>query len=261
MVEPPPLVRPVPGPVRAAFRYDRATPFAAGQRRGLTLAARPGDSVVAPCRGRVRFAGRTPRGGAVTIRCGSWAATVLDVTPTVRGGATVAAGRRVGRAPAQAVGLSLRPAGDRWGYVDPRPSLGRPRPTPPLGPAPRPRRAPTPRSRPARTPRAAPSGGRRRPAPIGLPTPLPVPTGAPPRPTAVPVDRPATDAVRPDPWVVAGGLALAALGLPALRRRRGASPSADGRAEAVGRVGTGTLHREWATPSRPRSSTSTPRRT
>ncbi|MFA4929910.1 MAG: peptidoglycan DD-metalloendopeptidase family protein, partial [Patulibacter sp.] len=96
MVDPPPLIRPTPGPVRDGFHYDRSRPFVADQRRGVRLAARPGDAVAAPCGGRVRFAGRTPQGDAVTVACGGWTTTLLGVASTVRRNAAVTAGQRVG---------------------------------------------------------------------------------------------------------------------------------------------------------------------
>jgi hypothetical protein len=201
--QPPPLVRPVPGAVVAPFTYVRADPFAAGRRRVLRLRATEGASVRAPCSGRVRFAGRTPRGGyAVAVRCGPWSATVTGVAvATRRAGARVAAGTPVGRADGRrSVGLGLRLARDPFGYVDPAPRLREP-PGPgafsPLGPA----------------PRGRPTAPRVAPGPHAAPDPraVPVPRGA-PVPRGVPLPRSEPVAVPATAWA---GLALAALGLPA----------------------------------------------
>jgi hypothetical protein len=219
MVDPPPLHHPVPGPPRTVFRYDRRTPFAAGQRRTTTFAARPGEPVAAPCGGRVGFVGRTPRDRGVGLRCGGWAVTVLGVAARGGRGDAVAAGRALGRATGGTVSLSLRPVGDRFGYVDPQRWLVARRPVAPLGPAPRspsaPRRVPAPRP-----PRTVPAGR----------TP-----GLLPRPQAV---RPRTTGDRAPvtvPWPVAVGAGLALLGRPALRRRR---RPLDGQAEVTTRCGS-----------------------
>lgn len=236
-VDPPPaLVRPVDGAVRSAFAYDRAAPFVRGSRRTITLAAAGGAVVVAPCRGRVGFVGRTPGRPStrmVAVRCGRWSVVVGRLrTTVVTTGVGVAAGRPVGSASGPVVTLSVRHAADAFGYVDPGPLLGRrsPRPGAPVVPAPD-RRAPRPAA-----PRPAPAPGRPVPSPA---TPRPPVVAGRPRggPVAggerVPVDvapgiaaTPAPTATgRPGaPVIVWGGLAVAALGLPAggglLRRRR-----------------------------------------
>src|SRR5947208_3749434 len=90
---------PADGRVVARFDYARAHPFAAGQRRGVELAAAPGSLVVAPCGGRIAFAGGVPRfGAAVSIRCrGGLVATVLDLAGTsARRGTPVLAGQPLG---------------------------------------------------------------------------------------------------------------------------------------------------------------------
>lgn len=56
--------RPVPGAVVRRFRLAR-DPFARGQHRGVTLAAAPGAAVLAPCTGRVRFAGTVGTSGGL----------------------------------------------------------------------------------------------------------------------------------------------------------------------------------------------------
>jgi hypothetical protein len=140
---------PVDGRVVARFHYARAHPFAAGQRRGAEFAAAPRSPVVAPCGGRVVFAGNVPRfGGAVTIRCrDGLVATVLElVAASVRRGTPVLPGRPLGAVGAAGrLGLGARRASDRFGYRDPLVLIGPPdrpplpalplRPT--LGPAPR----------------------------------------------------------------------------------------------------------------------------
>ena len=53
------------------FDFDARTPFAAGAHRGVRLAGEPGQTVRAPCSGRVRFAGRVPRlGSGLALACG-----------------------------------------------------------------------------------------------------------------------------------------------------------------------------------------------
>lgn len=129
------------------FRFDRARPFAAGQRRGVDLAARRGAPVLAACAGRVTYAGPVPRGGrGVSVRCGALIATHLGLSRVRVGrGAVVLAGQRLGDVgPAGVVRLGARVAGRRWGYVDPLALLGRtPGPTP-LVPGGRAPRAPAP---------------------------------------------------------------------------------------------------------------------
>jgi hypothetical protein len=160
---------PVPGRVVGAFTYDRTTPFARGQRRGIDLAAPPGATVVSPCAGRVVFAGRVPgRGGAVSVRCGALTATVLGLAtvPRVARGAVVIPGATLGITRSTGViRLGARRPADRFGYVDPSPLLGRSTQPPELlarrrvGPpaAPRPASLPRPAAVPAvAPPRAAP---------------------------------------------------------------------------------------------------------
>jgi hypothetical protein len=126
---------PVRGPVLRGFDYSARAPFARGSRRGVDLAARRGDRVVAPCGGRITFAGRVPGfGAALSIRCGALVATLLRVHATRRG--AVARGADVGRAAGGAVRLGARRAGQRFGYVDPLALIGdEPRGTP-VGAAP-----------------------------------------------------------------------------------------------------------------------------
>ncbi|MSW50400.1 MAG: hypothetical protein F2817_05845, partial [Actinobacteria bacterium] len=144
MVDPPPLLRPVEGPVVSRFSYGRAAPFRPGRRRIVRLSAPPGARVAAPCRGRVSHAGRVPgaRAGGVTVRCGPWSVTLTGVDPAVARGRSVRRGVTVARARAAPVGLGLRRTADAFGYVDPLPLLRAPSPArryEPVGPAPRPR--------------------------------------------------------------------------------------------------------------------------
>ena len=136
---------PVPGRVVRPFAYSPRAPFAAGARRGVDFAARPGARVVAPCSGRITFAGRVPGfGPSLSLRCGGLVATLLRVRATRHG--EVRRGGAVGVAGGP-VRLGARVAARRWGYVDPLGLIG----SPPLGaapPAPLPVRAPN-RSRPA----------------------------------------------------------------------------------------------------------------
>jgi hypothetical protein len=148
---------PVDGRVTERFRTS-GNPFAAGQHRGVDIAARPGTPVRAACAGRVTFAGRLPQGrSGVTIACGDLAATHLGLGgTTARRGETVRAGETIGRAAGGHMQLGAREREDRFGYLDPLRLLEQD--PPPLGAAPA-RREPRERPRGAR-PSAAPRAGR-----------------------------------------------------------------------------------------------------
>jgi len=216
---------PVKGAVVRPFSVgpDR---FAAGQHRGIDLAAPPGTRVRAACGGRVSFAGRVPRGGrTVSVRCGRFVATYQHLgAVAVRRGRAVVAGARlgtVGRArPAPHVHLGAR-AATTGAYVDPlallagsAPGLPPPLPAarraPPLGPAP-PARRPLP---------LGPAPPARRPLPV-VRAPRELPVSDPVAPPVAAVER--------LPWPVWLGLALVGLGVPlsggfvTLRRRRRAA--------------------------------------
>jgi hypothetical protein len=188
-------------------------PYAAGQRRGIDLAAAAGARVRSPCRGRVAFAGPLPRSGAaVAIRCGSLTATVLGLASTaVEPGMRVAAGAPRGVVgAARIVRLGARRTARRLGYLDPLTLLGGDAdriPTPAVGPSRRRQRAPRPKPSPL-------------PKPFPRPTPLPRPVpelepAASGRRVPAPAARAAADRPRlappPIAWV---GLALMAAALP-----------------------------------------------
>jgi hypothetical protein len=229
--------------VAAGFTYARIRPFAAGQRRGVDLRARPGAPVGAACGGRVTYAGPTPggprraAGDAVTVRCGRLMATHLGLTrPRVATGDVVAPGRVLGTVgPTGIVRLGARVAHDRWGWIDPLPLI-QDRPTPPLlplGRAPHSVR-PAPFARAPRAIRPSPLGRApraRRPAPFARASrPVPAPAGRAPR-SIRPAPAPAGHAWRVQvgdpvragrsdllPWLLAGGLALLlAAGIPVHR--------------------------------------------
>jgi len=213
--------RPVDGPVLRPFSVG-PNRFAAGQHRGVDLAAPPGARVGAACGGRVTFAGRVPRGGlTLSVRCGRLLATHQHLGAiVVRRGQVVLPGAWIGSAgnsrPRPHVHLGARVAAT-GAYVDPLGLLaGAPRALPPLLP------------------------GMRRPPPLRSP-PIARPA-LPARPTLVDAPRPAHALARniPDeapapaprmPWLVWLGLALFGLGLPlgglarvrARRRRPGAA--------------------------------------
>lgn len=185
---------PVDGRVVGLFSLSPDAPYAAGQHRGITIAAPPGAPVLSACAGRVAFAGPVGHAGpTVSVVCGALRATYqgLATITTSRGDFV-----RVGAGLARLAGAGRLKLGARvqatGAYIDPATLLARSRP--PLGPAPVARRVP-----------------RRSP---------PVPVAAPPHrfPVATRIDTPAR---APLPaWL---GAALAALAVPvgALHRARG----------------------------------------
>src|SRR4051812_41248385 len=88
------------GAVVAGFGFQRAHAYARGWRRGVDLRAPPGAAVLAPCSGRVTFAGAVPgRAVGVSLRCGGFVATVLGLSrAAVRAGGAGLRGARVGGA-------------------------------------------------------------------------------------------------------------------------------------------------------------------
>jgi peptidase M23-like protein len=166
---------PLPGDVITPYR-NGGDPYAGGQHRGIDIAGRVGDPVVAAVGGVVQFAGTAGASGlAVTVRTndGRYDTSYLHFDSiAVKEGEGVSAGDRLG-----AVGTSgrrsaerphlhfgVRDAGTRHGYHDPLGFL----PSPPGGSPDRP---------PAGVPVDAP----------GRPSPVPA---RPPRPVAVPQQRP-----------------------------------------------------------------------
>jgi|SRR5919204_6035472 hypothetical protein len=203
---------PVHGAVIERFRVapDR---FAAGQHRGIDIAAPAGRTVRSACPGTVTFAGAVGAGGrTVSVRCGALTATYQHLSAiAVRRGERLRAGARLGavgrtgqpRAPTAHLHFGIHRTADRHSYVDPLslldgdgarpdplvPPPARPRGQAPLGPVP-------PASAPATLPRA----------------------GAARHPRAV--DGSVAAARRGVPVLVWVGLGLVALGLPGLARRR-----------------------------------------
>jgi Peptidase family M23 len=122
---------PVQGPVLQAFSYDESHPYAAGQHRGIDIAAdAAGETVVAPAAGTVSFAGTVPTNGkSVTIvTADGYAVTLTHLgTILVTKGATVAEQDAIGTIgpsgtaefDAPYVHLGIRHAADPDGYVDP----------------------------------------------------------------------------------------------------------------------------------------------
>lgn len=210
---------PVPGPVVGRFHVG-PDPFAAGQRRGVDLAASPGDPVVAPCAGRVAFAGAVPRFRlGVSIRCGTLTATVLGLgRAAVRSGEAVRRGADLGSVGSDGrVRLGARVTRQQFGYRDPLTLLGaEPGARAPLiGPRGTRRPSPPPDMPAIADPVGAPSAA----APAAAPS-APIVTAPEARPAGAPVLA----------WI---GLALVACALPggaiAWRVRRGATARARSR--------------------------------
>jgi hypothetical protein len=138
------------GSIAGRFAFDRARPFAAGARRGVDLRAAPGAVVLAPCTGRVSFAGRVPGwGGAASVRCGALVASVLGLRRVgVRAGAVLVRGAPLGTADggSRPLRLGARRRGARHGYVDPLRLVGGEERAPPVvgPPGRRPRHVPRP---------------------------------------------------------------------------------------------------------------------
>lgn len=130
---PPPgsLARPVAGAAIAeGFGTHRDDPSGASvQRRGIRLSADPGDAVVAPASGTVRWAGSLAGSGAVLLDHEGGVLTVLVglVAPVeLRTGQSVARGDTLGRAAGHSVYLEVRMETGTFGTpVDPSPLLGR----------------------------------------------------------------------------------------------------------------------------------------
>ncbi len=232
--------RPVQGPLLRAFEVG-ANPYAAGQHRGVDLAAPLGAAVRSACSGRVSFAGRVPGGGlTVSTRCGPLIATYQHLgVLAVRRGQAVRAGARlgtIGRSGKPAVStphvhLGVREAASGR-YVDPLSLFGGGTPglPPGLGPAPRarpPRLGPAPLRAPRLRPAPRVLTPRLGPAPLRAPRLRPAPDRPMPRlgpGWSPPIDAGPSAAGRVG-WLVWVGLGCVGLGLPLggfvhLRRRR-----------------------------------------
>jgi Peptidase family M23 len=167
---------PVAGEVITPFR-NGTDPYAAGQHRGIDIAAPVGAPVVAAAGGEVRFAGTAGSSGlTIGIRTSDgYDVSYLHLSSLlVQAGAEVSAGQRIGAvgtsgtrsAGAPHLHFGVRTAGSRHDYRDPLAFL--PPPAPPA-PSERPAPAPTPApSRPAPAPLPAPA---RRPLPAPVPAP------------------------------------------------------------------------------------------
>ena len=140
---------PTDGQVLQPFSFDPASPYAAGQHRGIDLAGSPGDGVRAPKAGVVSFAGTVPGSGrSVTIETADgWSVTLTHLgTISVKKDAVVAEGDPVaavgdpGVGEAPFVQLGIRKTTDPQGYVDPL-GLLPPRVAAPAAPAPDPQPA------------------------------------------------------------------------------------------------------------------------
>ncbi|MFM9163830.1 MAG: hypothetical protein ACKOQ0_00480 [Solirubrobacterales bacterium] len=143
--------------VAARFAFDPRRPFAAGQRRVVALAGRPGEPVRSPCPGPVSFAGSLPSGRGVSVRCGRLSATLTGLgAVNARRGDVLAGGQPVGRlGPGGRLFLGARLRAERHGYLDPLALLAPVSGPAPLAPVLRPGRPLRPNPRPERPPKAS----------------------------------------------------------------------------------------------------------
>jgi Peptidase family M23 len=159
---------PVAGPVLETFSFDRAHPYASGERRGIEIGAGDGESVAAPAGGTVSFAGSVPGSGvSLTIETADgYSVTLTHLRALgVAKGASVGEGTAVATA-AASMHLGIRVTADPQGYVDPLALLpARPSP-PPSQPAPSPPPQPAPASAPPPPPTTVS-------APVAAPQPAP----------------------------------------------------------------------------------------
>ena len=208
---------PVDGPVLRPFSLGD-DPYAAGQHRGLDVAAATGSPVRAPVAGTVSFAGTVPGGGrTVTLLTDDgYAVTLVHLgAVAVTRGATVAEGRAVGTIGPSGdveheqgyVHLGVRVADDPNGYLDPLGFLpGREVAPPPL---------PEPTGE-VDAPDAPP------PAPAPVTAPAPVPAEEAPAAPVAPAPAPAEPALVPAAETSRGGVRPAA---PNLSNGETADPS------------------------------------
>src|SRR5438105_4112373 len=140
---------PADGPVLSTFSFDRAPPYAAGQRRGIDIGADPGAGVVAPAGGTISFAGSVPGSGrSVTIQTADGYSVTLTQLGSIGAmkGTSVAEGAQLGSVGSNAsMHLGIRITADAQGYLDPLsflpPRVAAPIlavPDPAAGPAPAP---------------------------------------------------------------------------------------------------------------------------
>jgi hypothetical protein len=225
-------VWPVDGELITPYR-NGDDPYAAGQHRGIDIAASVGTPVVAAAGGEVRFAGTAGSSGlTVSIRTadGAYDTSYLHLSEaTVRDGELVGAGQRLGRVGTTGVRsaershlhFGVREAGTKHAYHDPLAFLppppnapNRPAPTPappPVPLTPEPDAVPAPRAVPHRAPRLAP-----RSAPHAVPRRAPRIA-----PRAASQGAPAPQAPRPFPAAHGGPFSK-----PVVREPDGAAPRA-----------------------------------
>jgi murein DD-endopeptidase MepM/ murein hydrolase activator NlpD len=114
---------PVDGSVVRGFSFDPSHPYAAGQHRGIDIAASEGTPVRAPAAGTVTFAGTVPSGGkTISIETPlGYTATLLHLgSVVVARDAHVGEGARVGTAGGDSfVYFGVRATANPQGYVDP----------------------------------------------------------------------------------------------------------------------------------------------
>jgi hypothetical protein len=202
---------PVDGPVLEPFSLGD-DPYAAGQHRGIDVAAPAGSPVRTPAAGSVSFAGTVPRAGrTVTVRTDDgYSVTLVHLGEiVVTQSARVAEGTRVGvvgpsgEAEHQQpyVHLGIRITSDPNGYLDPLRFLSSRESGPPAAPDPAEEQPPAEGPAPAPTPAPVVV-----PEPVAVPAPA-VPTATPPAPDQPPAEGPApaptpTPVAVPDPVVV-----------------------------------------------------------
>ena len=207
-------VWPVAGKVITPYR-NGTDPYAAGQHRGIDIAAPVGTPVVAATAGEVRFAGTAGSSGlTISIRTADgYDTSYLHLSSlSIRAGAPVSTGQRIGAvgvtgvrsATAPHLHFGVRDAGTRHDYHDPLVFLPPP-PAPHAPPAPSPAPAPAPAPAP---PAPAPVGRprARTGASSGAPAGRPATAGAHrlPAPHRLPVPRSAPDGVPAPAWCRTG---------------------------------------------------------
>ena len=123
------MARPVPGALARTFDYRRAAPFVRGARRGVDLAAAPGDAGPRRVRGRRRPRRPGRRAAAARSRCAAATCRVsyLPLAPPRRpawapASAPATASARVA-AGHDGLHLGVRARRDPFGYEDPLPLL------------------------------------------------------------------------------------------------------------------------------------------